>query len=321
MWYVRFRVGKKRFNPSLSDDYQTACRMADIVIAEKRGIKKGAAVIGWHAFKGKYLGWKTPTHAAGTITRDETSFKMLESYFTISNLSDIKPELMDDFQSKLKQDGKSNVLTNRTIRSIKAALRKAEEWGLISPQAWRRNKMLKEPSGKLRFFSVAECQTIRDCLKGRWKTIALLGIRAGLRRGEMHALRWEMIDFEHNTIRIEAFADWAPKDWESRSIPMSKDLRAHLKSIALPDGFVLGPARIDLGSMTTYFRRLLKKAKLPKTSLHTLRHTFGAHLAIAGVSAPKIKALMGHAELKTTQIYMHLSPESIRDSIDKLPVF
>ena len=43
-------------------------------------------------------------------------------------------------------------------------------------------------------------------------------------------------------------------------------------------------------------------------SIHKLRHTFCSHLALAGVPAMAIKELAGHADLATTQRYMHLSP-------------
>jgi site-specific recombinase XerD len=39
-----------------------------------------------------------------------------------------------------------------------------------------------------------------------------------------------------------------------------------------------------------------------------LRHTFCSHLAAAGVPAKAIQELAGHADLKTTLRYMHLSP-------------
>jgi len=42
---------------------------------------------------------------------------------------------------------------------------------------------------------------------------------------------------------------------------------------------------------------------------HKLRHTFASQLAIGGVSIYKIKQWMGHSDIKTTEVYAHLSPE------------
>ena len=49
--------------------------------------------------------------------------------------------------------------------------------------------------------------------------------------------------------------------------------------------------------------------------MHILRHTFCSHLAIRGAPAPAIQELAGHADLTTTQRYMHLSPAATEDAI------
>jgi len=56
-----------------------------------------------------------------------------------------------------------------------------------------------------------------------------------------------------------------------------------------------------------------------KGNLHSLRHTFASHLAMAGTPIPVIKDLLGHADISTTMIYSHLSPNLYQAAIDKLP--
>ncbi len=52
--------------------------------------------------------------------------------------------------------------------------------------------------------------------------------------------------------------------------------------------------------------------------VHILRHTFCSHLAMKGAPARAIQELAGHADLTTTQRYMHLSPAATEDAIRKL---
>ena len=49
--------------------------------------------------------------------------------------------------------------------------------------------------------------------------------------------------------------------------------------------------------------------------VHILRHTFCSHLAMKGAPARAIHELAGHADLSTTQRYMHLSPAATEDAI------
>jgi integrase len=64
------------------------------------------------------------------------------------------------------------------------------------------------------------------------------------------------------------------------------------------------------GLMARY-RDALVAAGLPATfSFHDLRHTFGTTMARAGVEVGTIQAWLGHADLATTQLYMHYAPQA-----------
>ena len=71
------------------------------------------------------------------------------------------------------------------------------------------------------------------------------------------------------------------------------------------------------------FDRLVKRCELQaeppfNITLHTLRHTFGSWLAIAGVPLRAIQKLMGHNSIVTTERYAHLSGESLTSAVQKI---
>lgn len=65
--------------------------------------------------------------------------------------------------------------------------------------------------------------------------------------------------------------------------------------------------------------KLLHRAsRLRKASAHWLRHSYGTYLVKSGCPIEKVKALMGHADISTTMIYVHIAKNDLHDSAQGL---
>ncbi len=59
--------------------------------------------------------------------------------------------------------------------------------------------------------------------------------------------------------------------------------------------------------------RICRRARLPRRSFHTLRHTFGTHAALFGVNPWRLQAWLGHKRIDETMLYVHVAEAHPRD--------
>jgi len=207
---------------------------------------------------------------------------------------------------------------------LSTLLKKAVEWGELErlPCAI---KLLPNPKKTMGFHDFDQYERLLTVARRRGVEaylMALLGGDAGLRLGEIVALEWRDVDLAARRLTVER-SDWlghvgVPKGGRSRQLPMTQRLAAALKkSRHLRSDRVLA---VEDGSPMTRDRvikaiRGAQRIAGIERGVHILRHTFCSHLAMKGAPARAIQELAGHADLSTTQRYMHLSPSATEDAI------
>jgi len=68
--------------------------------------------------------------------------------------------------------------------------------------------------------------------------------------------------------------------------------------------------------ISKHFKRYIIETGLnEKFTFHSTRHTFASHLVQSGVSLYKVSKLLGHSNLKTTEIYAHLDTDTLHDVV------
>jgi site-specific recombinase XerD len=64
-----------------------------------------------------------------------------------------------------------------------------------------------------------------------------------------------------------------------------------------------------------------ERSHLPKSiSPHKLRHTFATHLLNAGVGIVTLRDLLGHKHITSTQVYLHVTAQDLREAAEKHPI-
>jgi integrase len=151
--------------------------------------------------------------------------------------------------------------------------------------------------------------------------IILVAAFTGMRRGEVISLRWREVDFGASSIHIResvsAGEDSTPKGRRARTVTMASQVAQVLAPLAPDDArhsteLVFPGTRpgnkLDPDALSKRFTLAREAAGLRKLSFHDLRHTFASLLARAGEPVTVIQAEAGHADLRTTERYMHHRP-------------
>lgn len=188
-----------------------------------------------------------------------------------------------------------------------------------------------EENPRERIATVQEAMLLTAALQVPDRTAFALATYAGLRAGELLALRWGDVDFGLSTVRIDRAVDTtagvvvAPKSRAAhRNVPIQDRLHAVLEDHRAErgGGGLLFPAhrpRRGVSDGTEHFwslsalhRRLKKRweaAGLEPIGLHESRHTFASMLIDAGLSPKAIQTYMGHSSITITfDRYGHLLP-------------
>jgi integrase len=146
---------------------------------------------------------------------------------------------------------------------------------------------------------------------------------AGLRLGELLALRWRDVDFAGSRLTVEralsAGVETSTKSRRVRQVPLPDQAAAALDRLSRRENFTgagelvfCGPLgrTLDASALRRRYRKAQGTAGLAPLRWHDLRHTYGSLLAAAGVDLVKIKSAMGHSNIATTERYLHARPAS-----------
>jgi integrase len=203
-------------------------------------------------------------------------------------------------------------------------VKKAVEWGELD-RLLCAIKLLPNPKKTMGVHDFDQYERLLTVARRRGADaylMVLAGGDAGLRLGEIIGLEWRDTDLAARRLTVER-SDWlgqvtVPKGGRSRQLPLTQRLTAALKMVrhlrcervlCLPDGSPITRDRVIKAV------RGAQRVAGIEQGVHILRHTFCSHLAMTGAPARAIQELAGHADLSTTQRYMHLSPAATEDAI------
>jgi Site-specific recombinase XerD len=260
--------------------------------------------------------------SAATIRAYQTDIQQFLSFLHANNVSMKTPEDVEkvdilEYLSHCAKRELTGIARARKMSAIREYFRFLEGVGLITksptvgietPKREKNGRQVLRPDEYTKMLSLAGANP-RDY------AILQVFLQTGIRVSELANLTIEDIDFVKPAITVRG------KGSVEREIALEKKGVHALKSY-----LVVRPQSLSSRVFLNYMgepisergiRKLVVKYRkeagiTKKASCHTLRHTFATYKAEKGVSAYQLQQWLGHANLNTTQIYVHLGKQNAK---------
>ena len=334
-WFLDYYLNGKRIRKSLKTSSKKIAQLA-LHDLEVKLVKNDLGLtqknIKVEDYLEEFLAWKKPRIAETTFNRIKSIFKLhfmpfLEKH-AITHLKQITPWHLEKYVTKRASLVKNNTI-NTEIVPVKNFLKVAVKWNYLQKNPADDIKRIPVKDQKTpRYLSEDEIETLLANSNGIIRLMALTAINTGLRKKELLNLEWQDLDFQRNMLKVAHDERRQTKSKRTRFVPIKENLKQELLNHKNQAGSITPTQKVFLSSRQTpmqYFnaglRKVYKRIGIKNAGIHTLRHTFASHLVMNGVDLYTVSKLLGHSDVKITQIYAHLAPDHLKAAVERLPDF
>ena len=273
-------------------------------------------------FRWEFLKHSESYHSWKTTLDYKSTFNEMLVYFGDILLTEFTQRIIEEFiQMKIR---KVSLHTGRRhLINVKAILNRAVAYGYLENNPAKNIKRIKPPEKLPLFFTKEEFNELLKAIDNNdWKDIVEFAVNTGLRQMEILNLHKRQFSEQDRMIILDNHYH-TTKSRKIRNMPLNARAFEIVSRRVTNEKseliFTLDGERILQDNLQDKFRKYVVAAELnPKLTFHCLRHTFASWLVQKGVSIYEVSKLLGHADIKTTQIYAHLRSDDLRDAVAKL---
>lgn len=257
------------------------------------------------------------------------STKTLERYYQVNRrllegigkpLQDITTDDIRLFMAHLRQSGK---VSNLTLDGFRLCYSSFFTWataeGFISVNPMLSVQKIKHKKQIKKAFSSVELEKIKKaCNTQRDLALVQFLYATGVRVSECVSLDKSDIDFDNNELTVLG------KGNKERKVYLSDVAAMHLKQYLASrsdhdDALFIGrKGRLTKCGIECLLRRISDKSGVPGVHPHRFRRTLATSLLNKGMDIVAVADLLGHSDIRTTQIYVSISQTSVKASYQKI---
>jgi integrase len=272
-------------------------------------------------FAFNYLKFSEKFHSTKTHRMIKIIFNQIKEYLGNPFMDDITSRTCENFI--YKKSNVSQYTAQKYLAHLRASFNKAIAQGYLKENPFKQIKNFKIPETLPKFFTDEDFQKLIEVVKDDdLKDLIIFAVNTGLRQMELLTLEWDQIDFNSQILILNNRSN-VTKSKKVRNVPLNKTafnilLRRKVNSIQkLIFTYKCGVIPPDF--ISKKFKKFVISAEINSDfNFHSLRHTFASRLVQRGVSIYEVSKLLGHVDIKTTQIYAHLRSDDLRKSVELL---
>lgn len=260
-------------------------------------------------------------------------------------LTEVKPIHCQNIFTKMAEEGYRTSTLYQTRITLYNMLEFARENDVILNNPCKRSvkSNMGKPSQKKEALTVETQKRFLQQAKGQsYENQFRFILQTGLRTGELVGLKWEDVNFENKTLKIErsmeyrySVGEWRVGEPKSKSgyrtIPLTdeairilmaqkkKNMKIKEISIEWVDYIFLSRKGEPVKNSTydTALFKICEKAEIDKFSMHVLRHTFATRCIEGGMIPKTLQKILGHSNIGITMnLYVDITEEQKQKEID-----
>ena len=272
-------------------------------------------------FRWEYLKYSESFHTWKTTLTYKTTFNSMMKYFGEIQLIDLTRKTIEEYIQTLIR--KTSIYSGRKdLINIKASLNWAVQNNYLINNPSQLIKRLKVPERLPLYYTREDFQKLIDVIDNQdIKDLVIFAVNTGLRQEELIHLQFRQVNFLDKSIILDN-QNHITKSKKIRTLPLNEKAFTIIndrKKINDELIFTINNRLIQKDHLIHKFKKYVIKAGInSKLHFHSLRHTFASWLVQGGVSIYHVSKLLGHADIKTTEIYAHLSLTDLKNSLDIL---
>lgn len=262
----------------------------------------------------QYLEYSKVTKRMGTYSYELTISNYINTYIQYKKTHTFDLNTLQEMIVHLKN---TTELSNNSINKIIKLLKNILSFHNIHPDWLMNFKLLRETKKRFRTLSDDDLKKVFSYVNNlenrgnahQYKLMMYLLYDTGIRQSELLQIKLHDINLEKNHIIIRA-----SKSIEDRAVFLSNDMHKRLsdyKPIANNDGFLfynhLRDRCFNRNDLKLFYRRMKKATGLDRIHSHMFRHTYATDLIELNIPLFVVQKQLGHASIKTTEIYYHSS--------------